>query len=674
MQQTKWAFRPCASLLFQEAERDAAVTGPVDLNTPHRHFVPKYMRLFRLVLPFRGYKAANEVSALIFASLLLFQQALAQQPGQLSGTTNETSESLTGDQPVYPKIIRMGNYHGLSAPLRDLPPLTIEESNALDEKAKAKKRHSWPVREYPFEASALPRGADPVLQDFDGESRGFETDALEENFPGLNGFANPPDPVGDIGPNHYMQSINSVYAIYDRTGTLLAGPTALNLLFGAVPGSNCNSGDPIIHYDAQAGRWLVAEFSLCNENDMMLIAISQTNDPTGAWHQYSFDVDDVPDYMKFGVWRDAYYMGTNTGGGNDVYAFERTKMLNGDPTALMIGFDNPWRPGNAMGVQVAVPADNDGTFAPFGSPGIFLILNEDGAAGGTDQLWIMNMSISWTTPANSTFTRIQQLNVANFSGQINTGWDNIDQPGTAQRLCAVSDIVMNSPQYRNFGTHQTIVLCHTVDATGSERAGMRWYELRRGAGNWYIRQQGTYSPDAHSRWMGSIRMNGFKEIGMGYSVSSTTLNPSIRVCGQNALENALGSGVMNVAEMSVFAGSASQTGSNRWGDYTACFIDPIDDRTFWYTGMYVDNTNRRQTRIASFNVYPANIYIDNNVATSGNGTSASPVKTVKEAVDASGHGTNLFIQAAVYDEINPLMLNYQGMVRRWGTTGAPLIK
>jgi hypothetical protein len=583
------------------------------------------------------------------------------------------------DQPIHPKTVQTGKYYGLSKPLRDIPPLSDQQLKVLDTKEKDKKEklNDWPVRTYPFESTALPNGPDPVWQKFDGTPTGFETDALGVNFEGLSGFPDPPDPVGCIGPNHYMQSINSVYAIYNRTGTLLVGPNNLNTLFGNVPGANCNSGDPIILYDDQAGRWLVAEFSICSTNDMMLIAISQTSDPTGSWHQYSFDVGDRPDYMKFGVWRDAYYMGTNTwaANSNDIYAFERSKMLNGDQTAKMIGFDNIWRPGNFMGVQIAVPADNDGAFAPAGKPGIFMILNEDGYAGGTDQLWIMELGVNWTTPYLSTFNRTQQINVAAFSGAINTGWNNIDQPGTIQRLCAVSDIVMNAPQYRNFGTHETMVLCHTVDASGTNIAGMRWYELRRLTGGvWSIRQQGTYAPDGNSRWMGSIHMNAKKEIGMGYSVSSTTVYPSIRVCGQNALENATASGIMNVAEMSVFSGSYSQSGDNRWGDYTACFIDPVDDRTFWYTGMYVDNNNKRHTRIASFNIFPSSIYVDQAVAVSGNGSSIDPVKTVREAVDASGQGTNIWVKGGTYNETNPLLFKNSGRIYKWGAVSNPIIK
>lgn len=580
------------------------------------------------------------------------------------------------DTPVHPTTVQTCKFYGLSKPLRELPRITEQEQRELEEKLGEDELNDWPNPQHPYAATALPKGPDPVWQKFDGVSRGFETDAMGVNFEGLSGFSNPPDPVGCIGPNHYMQSINAVYAIYDRTGNILAGPTNLNLLFGNVPGANCNNGDPIILYDEQASQWLVAEFSLCNANDRMLIAISQTSDPTGSWYQYSFDVSDVPDYMKFAVWRDAYYMGTNThaDNSNDVYAFERSKLLTGDPTAQMVGFDNPWRPGNSMGVMIAVPVDNDGPFAPVGEPGIFVIPNEDGAAGGTDQLWIMEMTVNWTLPVFSTFTRVQQLNVAAFSGDFGNSWDNIAQQGVAQKLCAVSDIIMNAPQYRNFSSYQTMVLCHTVDVDATNHAGVRWYELRKTTGNWAIRQQGTYAPDAHSRWMPSIHMNQYHEIAIGYSVSSSTLYPSIRVCGQNALENALGSGTMNVAEMTIFNGTASQLYSNRWGDYTANFVDPVDDRTFWYTNMYVDAGNLRHTRIASFNIYPSAIYVDKTVAASGNGSSSAPVKTVREAVDAAGNGTSLYIKGETYNETNPLLFHYSGRIFKWGGAVNTVIK
>jgi hypothetical protein len=142
-----------------------------------------------------------------------------------------------------------------------------------------------------------------------------------------------------------MQTVNTTYAIYDKSGTKLAGPTNMNQLFSGVPGANCNDGDPIILYDEQADRWFATEFSLCGSNDLMLMAVSTTNDPTGTWYAYSFDVQGMPDYPKFSVWQDGYYMGDNNSSSNDIYVFERAQMLVGATNPKFVGF-------TTTGVQV----------------------------------------------------------------------------------------------------------------------------------------------------------------------------------------------------------------------------------------------------------------------------------------------------------------------------------
>jgi hypothetical protein len=162
--------------------------------------------------------------------------------------------------------------------------------------------------------------------------------------------------------------------------------------------------------------------------------------------------------------------------------------------------------------------------------------------------------------------------------------------------------VMNVPQYRNWGSYQTIVVCHTVDVDQTDHAGVRWYELRKTTGPWTVRQTGTYAPDQHSRWMGSIMMNGSKELGLGYSISSTTEFPGIRYTGQTAAEYNAASGIMDVPEGIIHVGTASQTGANRWGDYAQLSVDPSDDETFWYTNQY--ESGGRKTKVASFNIGP----------------------------------------------------------------------
>ena len=176
---------------------------------------------------------------------------------------------------------------------------------------------------------------------------------------------------------------------------------------------------------------------------------------------------------------------------------------------------------------------------------------------------------------------------------------NISQPGTNRKLDALSSRLMYRLQYRNFGTYSTLVTNHTVDV-GSNQGGVRWYELRNSGSSWSIYQEGTYAPDANNRWMGSIAMDGYGNIALGYSISSSTIYPSIRFVGRykdDLLDQ------MTVSEQSVIAGSGYQSGIyGRWGDYSMMSVDPNDDATFWYTTEYIQTsgTANWQTRIASF--------------------------------------------------------------------------
>ncbi len=503
------------------------------------------------------------------------------------------------DAPIHPVSVVTGTYYGVSKPLRDLPPMSTEEFLKIEAKAKKNQfNKGLRYRNYPFASTALPKGDDPAWQRNMGTTHLSRSPIM--NFDGQTSPYYPPDCNGTPGPNHYMQTINCVYAIYDKTGTLVAGPTNLNLLFGNVPGANRNDGDPIILYDEQADRWLVTEFSIPYSGpNYMLMAVSTTNDPTGTWHQYSFQVAAMPDYPKFGVWQDGYYMGDNNYSGLDIYVMEREPMLTGG-TAQLVGFNNPWRPTSSDGFMCVPPLDNDGDFAPDGSPGLYIAFNDDALGGGSDQLWIYELDVDWNTPSASTFDRVQQIDVLPFNASFGPTWNNIIQPGTGQKLDGIPQVVMNAPQYRNFGSYQTIVCCHTVNVDGANHAGMRWYELRRTNGDWTVRQQGTYAPDDESRWMGSVMLNGSNKIALGYSVSSSSVYPSIRYCGQSPNEYANATGVLDIPEDTIYNGAYSQNSYNRWGDYSLMAVDPVDDETFWYTNQYVGSGNSRRTRIASF--------------------------------------------------------------------------
>lgn len=542
------------------------------------------------------------LTAVLFACNLEAQNTSSSNSGQ--SNVNFTTPSV----PVHPTVVSTGTFWGESRPLRDIPPLTSDELKALKiEKSKRRINEERNRYSFPYENISLPKGDDEAWQRTMGSIR--NVDSLIVNFEGQESSSWPSDDNGTVGKNHYMQTVNTTYAIYNKSGTLVAGPNNLNQLFGNVPGAGRNDGDPIILYDEQADRWLVTEFSVPKDGtpNYILMAVSKTNDPTGIWYQYSFVAATMPDYPKFGVWRDGYYMGDNNGdGGNDTYVYERSKMLEGQ-TARVVGFTNPNRPGGTGGFRVVPPLDNDGPFAPSGSPGLYIAVNDDATSGTIDQLWIYELAVNWTTPSSSTFSRVQQLNVTPFNNNFGTSDEHIRQKNTNKKLDAVPQIIMNVPQYRNFGTHQTIVCCHTVNVDLKGRAGIRWYELRKTGTSttWTIRQQGTYSPDTNSRWMGCILLNSFSTIGLGYSVSSKGEYPGIRYCGQSPAAYAAGNSILDIAEKIILTGSASQTGENRWGDYTSLAIDPSDNLTFWYTNQYATNSTPK-TKIAAFKLYDPN--------------------------------------------------------------------
>ena len=323
-------------------------------------------------------------------------------------------------------------------------------------------------------------GPDPVLQNYQTASR--TAAAIDKNFDGqvnTSGVA-PPDTDGDVSPLYYMQMVNLSFQIFDRNGNSLYGPYVNSTIWSGFEGpwTTTNDGDPIVLYDQTADRWLASQFALPNYPSgpfYMLIAISTSNDPRGGWYRYAYEFSQMPDYPKFGVWPDGYYLTTNrfapprlSFAGAGVYALDRQSMLNGNSTAAMIS----WNLSSIYGSLL--PADFDGTAPPAGSPAYFVNL-------GSGLLRVWKATVNWSSPGSSTLSSPMSLTTQSFSSSNIT----INQPGTSQTLDPLSGRLMFRLQYRNFGTHESMVCNHTVNA-GSGQAGVRWYELRKTTGNWAI--------------------------------------------------------------------------------------------------------------------------------------------------------------------------------------------
>jgi len=157
---------------------------------------------------------------------------------------------------------------------------------------------------------------------------------------------------------------------------------------------------------------------------------------------------------------------------------------------------------------------------------------------------------------------------------------------------------MSALQYRNIGGTQSLWVSRTVVAGTS--TGVRWMEVRNLSATPSVYQQGTYAPDSTYRWMPSLAVDKSGNMAIGYSVSSTSVYPSIRYAGR-LINDPLG--VLGQTETSLVAGTGSQTknGAGRWGDYSSMTVDPVDDCTFWYTTEYYTASGTNwQTRIGSF--------------------------------------------------------------------------
>jgi hypothetical protein len=441
---------------------------------------------------------------------------------------------------------------------------------------------------------ALPHGSDPALQPVFHSASIQTIDTLfTKDGPSANVY--PPDPNCEIGTNDFLQILNassgSQYNIYSKTGVIThTGNT--NSLWTQVGTSG--GGDPIVMFDQQADRWLLTEFD--NSADAVLVAVSQTSDPAGAYYIYEFQTLNFPDYPKYFIWNNAYCFTTNEQtSASPVYALNRSALLAGAVVSTAQRFTVPYF--SAIGFQLASGADWDGMLAPpAGSPAYVLRIYDDAWNGGTDHIELWSLTLDFAIPANSSISGPVNLNVNPFDSEICSGGYCIDQPGSSS-LDALQEILMHRVQYRNFGSYESMVLNHVVDVTGTgAKAGVRWYELRKtGAGPWTVYQQSTYSPDNNSRWMASIAQDGAGNIALGYSISGTSTYPSLRITARNASDPL---NTMTYPEVQIATGVSTYTGG-RWGDYSMMTVDPVDERTFWFTGEYSKASNYG-TRIAKF--------------------------------------------------------------------------
>lgn len=470
-------------------------------------------------------------------------------------------------------------------PLHAAPPLPRGKPNAL---------------KAPIQPRVAPRLMPMPSSTFPGVGNGFSGPQGTFSVPAI-----PPDTNGAVGPQDYVQIVNTDFAVFNKdrsrgtVGAVRYGPVAINTLWSGV-GGLCqadNDGDPIVAYDRIANRWVISQLAVTGATTTYYecIAVSTGSDPTGSYYRYVASYSTFDDYPKMAVWPDAYYVTYNMfqSASNPVFvgaeacALDRTSMLSGlaaSQVCFSLSSDFSLLPSTLDGSQLP----------PSGSPDYLLEL------GTTTSLLFWKFHVDFATPSNSTFTGPTSIAVASFTEPC-SGTGCIPQPGTSQRLDGLGDRLMYRLAYRNFGSYESLVVDHAVTAGSS--VGMRWYEIRNPASTPTLYQEGTYAPDANYRWMGSIAEDHLGDMAMGFSLSGSSTYPSIAITGRLASDTL---GTMSQGEEIVTSGTGAQTLTgqdvNRWGDYTSMGVDPTDDCTFWYTNEYIPSNGafNWKTSIVSF--------------------------------------------------------------------------
>lgn len=458
-------------------------------------------------------------------------------------------------------------------------------------------------------------------------------DAIDSNLSGCGCL--PPDSDGDVGSKNYIASMNSSIMIFDKGGNVLAGPITYNSFFAAMGtsttcGNNLNDGDGIVFYDHIADRWVVSDFAFGAFPGagpfMQCIGVSKTSDPvSGGWYLYALQVDPanptfLGDYPKFGLWPDAYYVSMNefsnntTFNGVRMYALDRNSMINGGPTNA-VGFTIlPAVLGDQYSFMAA--SFRTGNPPPAGQAEWVLSVNSSSTPGTVEtQVFVRRFHADFINANNSTLGVTSGngahdadgiITVNGFIDGFTTTTSNLCPNGTAtatQFLDTLGDKIMTPVIYQNLNGKEYLYADQTIapgnnGTTNTAPTAVRWYQLDM-TGNTIPatptqQQDFTNGNDGLYRWMPSINVDGSGNMAIGYSVSSTTVNPGIRYAGRLYTDSG---SLLTQGETVMTAGTGHQTStSGRWGDYSALFVDPIDNCTFWHTNEYYSVTGSASWR------------------------------------------------------------------------------
>ena len=213
-----------------------------------------------------SYPRITILVVLIAAAVISFVFSFRLNAGP-SGTNQSQSVQQTSPE------VAPAEHHDLSPPLFAIPPAPRQEGFRVHDHERLPRPDTRGIVDPVVQREAAPTVVPTPATNFDG---------IGNLVAGFTVTSVPPDPNGDVGPNHYVQIVNSDFAIYSKSGTLLFGPVPINTLWSGF-GGGCqtnNDGDPLVVYDPMADRWVISQFSVSTTPYLQCVAVSQTPDQT----------------------------------------------------------------------------------------------------------------------------------------------------------------------------------------------------------------------------------------------------------------------------------------------------------------------------------------------------------------------------------------------------------
>jgi hypothetical protein len=431
--------------------------------------------------------------------------------------------------------------------------------------------------------------------DFDGVS-------MDDELATFSSTSIPPDTDGCVGPNHFVQTINGAVAVYNKTTHARLSLVSLGTFFAAgnpVGGTS----DPHVVYDRRSGRWFASVIDINNDvsNNKVILGLSQTNDPTGAWNFYALGVASATlfrDYDALGMDDNGVYIGMNNfdTSGNfasaSVLALAKAPLLaSGTVTGGLF---------NSTSVTTPQPACNVDTLAP--TAPAFIFCNHIASD-------LAYFKITWAGATPS--AGLAALAVTQFASPLDAPALGSTTNVNANSFRLFATVIRNG---RLWTAHHIGVDINGVSTGTVDRNAAAWYEINVSGATPSLVQSGRVFDNAAVNprfyYYPTVTVNGQGHAAMAFSGSSAAEFIGAYTCGR------LGSDPLNTmgAVTQIKAGDGPYTVTfsgtrNRWGDYSYTSLDPTDDMTLWTIQEYAkaagtpigskSQTGRWGTRIAS---------------------------------------------------------------------------